>query len=123
MATNNYPITYSTRTLFKTLYSDFADCRRRALCEVPVDFFIHFVSNVIQEIKTNPDYRDVISTTYQQRYSGDKTQYLDATIEIFEQTLRDLNVENFNNISIVYREFLDRGTYILYTLDRVRRYF
>ena len=122
MATNDYPITYNTRTLFKQLYADFAGCRRRVLCEVPVDFFVHFVTNVIQEIKTNPDYRDIISTTFQYRYSGDKTQYLDATIEIFEQTLRDLNVENFNSISIVYREFLDRSIYILYTLDRIIRY-
>ena len=122
MATNNYPLTYTTRTLFKALYSDFAGCRRRAVCEVPVDFFVHFVTNIIQEIKTNPDYRDIISTTFQNRLSGDKTQYLDATIEIFEQTLRDLNVEDFNHISIVYREFLNQAPYILSSLYSVLRY-
>lgn len=119
----NNPKTYDNRVVLKNLFSELSKCRRAALRELPIDFFVHFFSRVISKLKHSYDYRALCIqawTSYYQSaraHKSTKTQdfidWKDATLELFNEELKLQNVNNRDAISSIYEEHLLSYYYIL----------
>ena len=117
MASNN-PSTYNVRTTLKNLFSHLSECRRVALRVLPPDFFVVFFNRVVNAVKVDSNYRDLIVQTYEQRVQRSNNarialkDLVDVTIELLERTLEDYDVEHKEPIVRAYREFLSRSWYL-----------
>lgn len=119
----NNPKTYDNRVVLKNLFSTLSECRRAALRELPIDFFVHFFGRVISKLKHSYDYRALCIqawTSYYQSaraHKSTKTQdfidWKDATLELFKEELELQNVNNIDAISSIYEEHLLSYYYIL----------
>lgn len=108
---NRLPKTYQTRVRCKTALSALTECKRVALCPLPTDFFIHFLSRIAKEIKTNPTFVDILSQ-YHTSY-WDKTHFaqaaqdaVDTIVELFKDELEVQNIDNVDIIAENYKTYL-----------------
>lgn len=119
----NNPKTYDNRVVLKNLFSVLSECRRAALRELPIDFFVHLFGRIVSELKHSYDYRALCIqawTSYYQSaraHKSTKTQdfidWKDATLELFNEELKLQNVNNRDAISSVYEEYLLSYYYLL----------
>lgn len=126
----NNPKTYDCRTDLKNLFSTLSDCRRAALRELPVDFFVGFFHRVVTKLRTSNDYRDLCHQAVLEfrtsRFSNSKYRdmWRDATIDILEQELEIRDISNSHIISKVYEEYLSNYSYyIMVEFDRIANKF
>lgn len=120
----NNPKTYDCRTDLKNLFSTLSDCRRAALRELPVDFFVDFFRRIVVELKTSSDYRDLCYQAVRSSSSSkDRGIWRDATIDMFEQELKERDISNSHIISEVYGEYLVGYYYIASMFNRVGQRF
>lgn len=126
----NNPKTYDCRVNLKNLFSTLSACRRAALRELPIDFFVDFFQRIVVELKTSSDYRDICYQAVQEfriSRSSSNSKYRDlwkdATIDIFEQELERKNIQNSHIISEVYGEYLFDYYYIVSLFNRVGQRF
>lgn len=111
----NNPETYDCRTPLKNCFSTISECRRVAMNRLPVNFFVVMFDDMVKAMldEHNP-YSDIIIQAWDYRklkYSTDP-QFVDATMDIFENTLKKFNI-NDQVASKVYREFLTKNGYVL----------
>lgn len=114
----NNPVTYEYKCTFKDFLNSISYCKRVALRPLPVDFFVHFMCDLIVAMKNAYNYRmlciqnwdahlqyykGIVDLRIQQQAAQD---WADCTVELFEQTAHKLNVPNIEPISKVYKEFL-----------------
>lgn len=119
----NNPKTYDNRVVLKNLFSALSECRRAALRELPIDFFVHFFGRVVSKLKHSYDYRALCIQAWTsccqsvQAGKGAKIQYVldwkDATLKLFNEELELQNVNNRDAISSIYEEHLLSYYYIL----------
>lgn len=114
----NKPATYEYKTTFKNFLSGISWCSRVALRPLPVDFFVHFMCDLIVAMKNDYNYRMLCIQNWDvhcQYYKGNVDlrihqqavqDWANCTVELFEQTAQKLNVPNIESISKVYKEFL-----------------
>lgn len=127
MATN--PKTYANRVVLKNLFSALSECRRAALRELPIDFFVPFFGKVVSKLKNSYDYRALCIqawTSHRQSVrsgkgstSQDVLDWKDATLELFNEELELQNVNNRNAISSVYEEYFLSSYYLLLLFKEV----
>lgn len=125
----NNPKTYDNRVVLKNLFSALSECRRSALRELPIDFFVRFFNRIISELKHSYNYRALCVQAWTSYYQsaragkGPKTQdvldWKDATLELFNEELELQNVNNRNAISSVYEEYLLSYYYLLLLFKEV----
>lgn len=121
MASNN-PSTYNVRTTLKNLFSHLSECRRIALRVLPPDFFVVFFNRVVNAVKVDSNYRDLIVQAYEQRVQHSSNAHIaqkdvvDVTIELLERTLEDYDVGYKEPIIQAYKEFLSKSWYTLVIL-------
>lgn len=111
----NNPETYEYRTSLKNCFSVISECRRVAMRRLPVNFFVVMFDDMVTAMldEHNP-YSDIIiqawDTRDQRNYYPDP-QFVDATMDIFEDTLKKFDITD-PVVSKVYREFLTNTRYI-----------
>lgn len=108
---SNKPQTYENRVVFKNALSALSECRRVALKTLPSDFFIHYFVRIINEIKTNPNFNDVLSQFHQYYWDVAHKQQVtqdaaDMLVALLEEELDAQNIPNKEMISKTYGEFL-----------------
>lgn len=111
----NNPETYDCRVALKECFSVLSECRRVALKRLPVNFFVVMFNNLIRALINNDNsYADIVIqawSTRKQRNYQPESQFIDATMDIFDNTLKKFNIED-PIVSKVYREFLTRTRYV-----------
>lgn len=125
----NNPKTYDCRVDLRNLFSALSACRRAALRELPIDFFVHFFGRVISKLKHSYDYRALCVqawTSYYQSaraHKSTKTQdvldWKDVTLELFNEELKLQNVNNIDAISSVYEEYILSSYWLLLLFQEV----
>ena len=125
----NNPKTYDCRVDLIKLFSALSSCRRAALRELPIDFFVYFFGRVISKLKHSYDYRALCIQAWTsccqsvRAGKGVKTQYVldwkDATLELFNEELKLQNVNNIDAISSVYEEYILSAYWILLLFQEV----
>ena len=111
----NNPETYDCRVALKSGFSAISECRRVAMKRLPVNFFVVMFNDMVTAMldEHNP-YSDIIiqawDTRDQRNYYPDP-QFVDATMDIFEDTLKKFDITD-PVVSKVYREFLTNTRYI-----------
>ena len=117
----NNPETYECRTALKNCFSALSDCRRVAMRVLPVNFFVEMFTDMVNAIldSCNP-YSDIVTQAirYRKTNGGVDPQFIDATMDIFDNTLNRFNI-NDPRVSRVYREFLTNTGYITYYINCV----
>ena len=113
----NNPETYECRTSLKNCFSAILDCRRVAMRTLPRNFFVVMFNNMVDAIldSCNP-YSDIVEQAIKYRKVNRGSvdpQFIDATMNIFENTLNRFNI-NDPRVIQVYREFLTNTGYITY---------
>ena len=111
----NNPETYDSRTALKNCFSVISECRRVAMKRLPVNFFVVMFGDMVKAMLDEHDpYSDIVIQAWNYRRSTGKTdpQYVDATMDIFENTLKKFDI-NDPVVSKVYREFLTNYGYVL----------
>ena len=111
----NNPETYDCRVALKNCFSVLSECRRVAINKLPVNFFVVMFNDMINAaLDENDPYSDIViqawSTRAQRNYQPDP-QLIDATMDIFDNTLKKFDIED-PAVSKVYREFLTKTRYI-----------
>ena len=125
----NNPITYDCRVDLKNLFSALSECRRAALRELPLDFFVDFFQRIVTELKTSNDYRGLCYQAFLECWTDRSSKptyrgiWRDATIEIFEQELERRNISNSYRISEVYGEYLLDNYYVLVMSNNIGQKF
>lgn len=122
----NNPETYTNKTALKNCLSVISECRRVAMKRLPVNFFVVMFNDMVTAMLDEHDpYSDIVVQAWDYRkskYSIDP-QFVDATMDIFENTLKKFNI-NDQVVSKVYREFLTKNgyvlTYIYFTLANLK---
>lgn len=112
----NNPETYDCRTSLKNCFSVISECRRVAMKRLPVNFFVVMFDDMVKAMLDEHDpYSDIVVQAWNYRRSTGNTdlQFIDATMDIFENTLKKFNI-NDPIVSKVYHEFLTKTGYILY---------
>lgn len=110
----NNPETYECRTALKNCFSALSDCRRVAMKRLPVNFFVVMFNDIVKAILDKHDpYSDIVVQAYTYRKTNRATdpQFIDATMDIFDNTLKKFNIDD-PVVSKVYREFLTKTGYI-----------
>ena len=122
----NNPETYAYRVALKECFSVISDCRRIALRSLPVNFFVVMFNDMVTAMLDEHDtYSDIIlqARTYIQSNRTVDPQFIDATMDIFDNTLKKFNIDD-PGVSKVYREFLTKtkyvGNYIYWTLNKIK---
>lgn len=118
------PRTYTGKGRIIHAFREMAGCRRKALGELPADFFVFFLKNVLIELKTNHYYADTL-TQYDDATNANtsnprlaamaEAQVIDMTINIFNGTCKELNINN-SNLESIYKEYLYKNKWVLYTI-------
>ena len=122
---NKIPSTYTVRTPLKNLFSHLSECRRVALRTLPTPFFVTFFGRVIDAVRTNVDYRDLIKQAYEQRAQRDtnasiaREDMCNVTLEILDEVLDEYKIENKAPIIHAYKEFLNRSWYFFVIMYEV----
>lgn len=126
----NNPKTYDCRVDLRNLFSALSDCRRVALRELPVDFFVGFFQRVVTNLRVSNDYRDICHQAVREfrtgRFSNSnyRNMWIDATIDILEQELEIRDISNSHIILKVYEEYLSNyAYYIMVEFDKVANKF
>lgn len=123
----NNPETYDSRTALKNCFSVISECRRVAMKRLPVNFFVVMFDDMVKTMLDKDDpYSDIViqawNTRNQRNYASDP-QFVDATMGIFNNTLKKFNIED-PVVSKVYREFLTKtryvANYIYWTLNHLK---
>ena len=112
----NNPETYEYRTSLKNCFSILSECRRVAMRRLPVNFFVVMFDDMVKAMLDKHDpYSDIVVQAWNYSKSTHHTdpQFIDATMEIFENTLKKFNI-NDPVVSKVYREYLTQKSYILW---------
>lgn len=112
----NNPETYDCRTSLKNCFSALSECRRVAMKRLPVNFFVVMFDNMVKAMVDEHDpYSDIVVQAWDYRRSTGKTdsQFIDATMDIFDNTLKKFNIDD-QVVSKVYREYLTTRGYILW---------
>lgn len=111
----NNPETYECRTSLKNCFSVISECRRVAMRRLPVNFFVVMFDDMVKAMldEHNP-YSDIVIQAWNYRRSTGKTdpQFIDATMDIFDNTLTKFNIDD-PVVSKIYREFLTKSGYVL----------
>lgn len=110
----NNPETYDCRVSLKTCFSVLSECRRIAMKRLPVNFFVVMFDDLIKAILDKYDpYSDIViqAWTYRKSHRATDPQLIDATMDIFDNTLKKFNIDD-PVVSKVYREFLTKTKYI-----------
>lgn len=110
----NNPETYSCRVALKNCFSVLAECRRIAMNRLPINFFVVMFDDMIKAMIDEHDpYSDIVVQAWDYRKSNHTTdpQFIDATMNIFDNTLKKFNIDD-PVISKVYREYLTQKGYI-----------
>lgn len=123
------PKTYDNRVVLKNLFSALSECRRAALRELPIDFFVHLFGRIVSKLKHSYDYRALCIqawTSHRQSVrsgKGSKSQdvldWKDATLELFNEELELQNVNNRDAISSVYEEYISSSYWLLLLFQEV----
>ena len=91
----NNPETYETRTSLKNCFSAISECRRVAMKRLPINFFVVMFDDMIKAMLDEHDpYSDIVIQAWdyrKSRYSTDP-QFVDATMDIFDNTLKKFNI-------------------------------
>lgn len=126
----NNPKTYDCRVDFKNLFYALSECRRAALRELPVDFFVGFFKRVVTNLRESNDYRDLCHQAVREFRTGIfsnskyRDMWKDATIDILEQELEIRDISNSHIILKVYEEYLlNYSYYIMVEFDRIANKF
>jgi hypothetical protein len=104
----NNPETYDCRTLLKNCFSVISECKRVAMKRLPVNFFIVMFNDMVTAMLDEHDpYSDIVVQAWDYRKANRTTdpQFIDATMDIFDNTLKKFNIDD-PVVSKVYREFL-----------------
>lgn len=112
----NNPETYTCRTPLKNCFSALSECKRVAMKRLPVNFFVVMFDDMVKAmIDENDPYSDIVLQAWDYRGYTNKIdpQYIDATMDIFDNTLKKFNIED-PVVSKVYREYLTNTSYILW---------
>lgn len=112
----NNPETYDCRVALKNCFSVISECRRVAMKRLPVNFFVVMFDDMVKAMVDKHDpYSDIVVQAWDYRKSNHNTdpQFIDATMDIFDNTLKKFNIDD-PVVSKVYREFLTRNGYVLY---------
>ena len=118
----NNPETYDCRVALKNCFGVISECRRVALRILPINFFVIMFHEMVDAIldSCNP-YSDIVTQAVEYRKTnrgGTDPQLVDATMEIFENTLEKFNIKD-PRVVTVYREFLNTTGYITYYINCV----
>lgn len=110
----NNPETYDGRTSLKNCFSVISECRRVAMKRLPVNFFVVMFNDMVKAMLDERDpYSDIVVQALDYRKANRVTdpQFIDATMDIFDNTLKKFNIDD-PVVSKVYREFLTLKGYI-----------
>ena len=110
----NNPETYDCRTSLKNCFSVISECRRVAMKRLPVNFFVVMFNDMVKALLDKYDpYSDIVVQAWNYRKSNRTTdpQFIDATMDIFDNTLTKFNIDD-PVVSKVYREYLTQKGYI-----------
>lgn len=111
----NNPETYDGRISLKNCFSVISECRRVAIKRLPVNFFVVMFNGMVTAMldEHNP-YSEIVVQAWNYRHSKYSTdpQFVDATMDIFENTLKKFDI-NDPIVSKVYRKFLTNNGYVL----------
>jgi hypothetical protein len=110
----NNPETYVCRTSLKNCFSALSECRRVAMHRLPVNFFVVMFDDMVKAMVDEHDpYSDIVVQAWDYRKSNHNTdpQFIDATMDIFDNTLKKFNIDD-PVVSKVYREYLTTRGYI-----------
>lgn len=111
----NNPETYDCRTTLKNCFSVISECRRVAIKRLPVNFFVVMFNDMVKAILDEHDpYSDIVVQAWDYRKSNHTTdpQFIDATMDIFDNTLKKFNISD-PVVSKVYREFITNTKWVL----------
>jgi hypothetical protein len=114
----NNPETYDCRVALKNCFSVISECRRVAMNRLPVNFFVVMFDDMVKAMLDEHDpYSDIVVQAWNYRKSTRNTdpQFIDATMDIFDNTLTKFNIDD-PVVSKVYREFLTQKSYIQWYL-------
>ena len=104
----NNPETYNCRVALKNCFSVISECRRVAMNRLPVNFFVVMFDDMVKAMldEHNP-YSDIIVQAWDYRKSTSTTdpQFIDATMDIFDNTLKKFDIDD-PVVSKMYREYL-----------------
>lgn len=117
----NNPKTYDCRVALKNGFSAISECRRVAMKRLPVNFFIVMFDDMVKAILDKDDpYSDIVKQALDYRWANNKIeqQYIDATMDIFDNTLKKFNI-NDPVVSKVYREFITNTKWVLSYINSV----
>ena len=112
----NNPATYECRVALKNCFSVLAECRRVAMHRLPVNFFVVMFDDMVKAMLDEHDpYSDIVVQAWNYRKTTRNTdpQFIDATMDIFDNTLKKFNIDD-PVVSKVYREYLIQKGYILW---------
>jgi hypothetical protein len=111
----NNPETYDCRVALKNCFSVISECRRVAMNRLPVNFFVVMFDDMVKAMLDEHDpYSDIVVQAWNYRKSTRNTdpQFIDATMDIFDNTLKKFNIDD-PVVSKVYHEFLTKNGYVL----------
>ena len=117
----NNPETYDYRTVLKNGFSVISECRRVAMKRLPVNFFVVMFNDMVTAILDKDDlYSDIVvqAADYRRATNQIEQQYIDATMDIFDNTLKKFNI-NDPVVSKVYREFITNTKWVLSYINSV----
>lgn len=110
----NNPETYDCRVALKNCFSVISECRRVAMKRLPVNFFVVMFNDMVKAMLDEHDpYSDIVVQAWNYRKSTRNTdpQFIDATMDIFDNTLKKFNIDD-PVVSKMYREYLTQKSYI-----------
>ena len=110
----NNPETYDCRVALKNCFSVISECRRVAMNRLPVNFFVVMFDDMVKAMLDEHDpYSDIVVQAWNYGKSTRNTdpQFIDATMDIFDNTLKKFNIDD-PVVSKVYREYLTQKSYI-----------
>ena len=117
----NNPETYDCRVALKSGFSAISECKRVAMKRLPVNFFVVMFDDMVKAILDKDDpYSDIVKQALDYRCAHHKIeqQYIDATMDIFDNTLKKFNI-NDPVVSKVYREFITNSKWVLAEINSV----
>lgn len=88
---------------------------------LPVNFFVVMFNDMVTAIlDKNDPYSDIVTQAVDYRWANNKIeqQYIDATMDIFDNTLKKFNI-NDPVVSKVYREFITNTKWVLSYINSV----
>ena len=112
----NNPETYECRVALKNCFSVLSECRRVAMNRLPVNFFVVMFDDMVKAMLDEHDpYSDIVVQAWNYRKTTRNTdpQFIDATMDIFDNTLKKFNIDD-PVVSKVYREYLTKRGYVLW---------